>query len=138
MGEVSQLILSPIEALTHSVICMDPHPPNKLITTKYCFLILGDDTSFFSFIFVYFSFLCYFIYFVIINLCKNYVIIIMLFIYSFIFFFSMKIIFSFSCSGMFRNVRVPGFIDAPAKMLANFTQFLLSSSATSEFYFKVF
>ena len=60
-----------------------------------------------------------------------------LFIHSF-FFFSMKIIFSFSCSGMFRNVRVPGFIDAPAKMLANFTQFLLSSSATSEFYFKVF
>ena len=33
--------------------------------------------------------------------------------------------------------RVPGFIDVPAKMLANFIQFLLSSSATSEFYIKV-
>ena len=36
-----------------TVICMDPHLPNKLIVTKlkYCFLILGDDTSSFFFLF---------------------------------------------------------------------------------------
>ena len=26
-----------------TVICMDPHSPNKLIATKYCFLILVDE-----------------------------------------------------------------------------------------------
>ena len=33
------------------VICMDPQSPNKFIAAKYCFLILGGDTSFFFFIF---------------------------------------------------------------------------------------
>ena len=36
---------------------MYPHLPNKLIATKYCFLIVRDDTSFVFFI-TYFSFLC--------------------------------------------------------------------------------
>ena len=48
----------------------------KFIATKYCFLILGDDTSFFFFlswfVSLFFVFmLCYVIYFVIINFCKN-------------------------------------------------------------------
>ena len=33
-----------------TVIWMDPHSPKKFIATKYCFLILGDNTSFFFFI----------------------------------------------------------------------------------------
>ena len=46
-----------------TVICMDPHSPNKLFATKYCFLILGDDSSFF-FLIIYFSFFfCYFMLF---------------------------------------------------------------------------
>ena len=49
------------------IFCMYPHSPNKLIATKYCFLIVRDDTSFVFFI-NYSSFLCsvvlhYFIYF---------------------------------------------------------------------------
>ena len=60
---------------------MDPHSPNKLFATKYCFLILGDDSSFlfliiFLFVVSFFAILCYF---VIINFYKNYVIIIILF-----------------------------------------------------------
>ena len=48
----------------------------KFIATKYCFLILGDDTSFFFFlswfVSLFFVFmLSYVIYFVIINFCKN-------------------------------------------------------------------
>ena len=43
-----------LEASLHSL-------PNKLIATKYCFLILGDDTSFFFLIisFFFFSFLLF-------------------------------------------------------------------------------
>ena len=44
-----------------TVICMDPHSPNKLFATKYCFLVLGDDTSFFFFLSLFFVFFfCYF------------------------------------------------------------------------------
>ena len=103
-----------------TVICMDPHSPNKLFATKYCFLILGDEFLFLNHLFIYlfiylfiFVILCYIF---IINFYKNYVIIIILFNF---FFFFMKITFIFSCSGMFRHVpacsgmfHAPGFIDA--------------------------
>ena len=87
-----------------TVIFMDPMP-NKLFATKYCFLIPRDDTSFFFFFSFPFRFLLFYI---IINFYKNN------------YYLSvMKIIFIFSCSGMFRNVpaccgmlRVPDFIDA--------------------------
>ena len=92
-----------------TVIYMDPHSPNKLIATEYCFLILRDDYRFlflyFRLFFVFFVILCYF---VIINFYKNYFIIILLCYYFF-----MKIIFTFSCSGMFR---FPGFTDAHFKI----------------------
>ena len=40
---------------------MDPHLANKLIVTKYCFLIHRDDTSFVFFLSLFFVFvLCYF------------------------------------------------------------------------------
>ena len=90
-----------LQASLHSiitVICINPYSPNKLIATKYCFLILGDDTSFFFLINSLFSF--FFLFYVIISFYKNYFI----FIILFLIFFFMKIIFIFSCSGMFRNV----------------------------------
>ena len=63
---------------------MYPHLPNKLIATKYCFLIVRDDTSF-VFSINCFSFLCSvelhcFIYFAVINFYKNYFIIIIIII----------------------------------------------------------
>ena len=87
-----------------TVICMDPHSPNKLFATKYCFLILVDETSLDDTSF--FFFISFFFFFVIINFYKNHFIIII-----FLFFFSCSWIFRNvpACSGMFR---VPGFIDA--------------------------
>ena len=86
-----------------TVICMDPHSPNKLFATKYCFLILGDEFLFLNhfFIFVFFVvvILCYF---VTINFYKNYV-----FINILLFFFSWKLLLFFhvpGCSGLFRHV----------------------------------
>ena len=65
-----------------TVIFMDPHSPNKLIVTKCCFLILGNDTSFFFFLSFFFVFmlcydmLCYLLcYYKVVN--KNYFIIIL-------------------------------------------------------------
>ena len=85
-----------------TVICMDPHSPNKLIVRKYCFLILGDDTSFFFFL-LSFSFVCSFVYFVIINQFSK-----IIYYYCFIYFF-LKITLIFSRSGMFQNVPCSGF-----------------------------
>ena len=82
-----------LEASLHSiftVICINPYSPNKLIATKYCFLILGDDTSFVFLI-------LFLLFYVIINFYKNY----------FIFNFPRKLFLFFrvpGCSGMFRNV----------------------------------
>ena len=68
----------------------------------------------FSWLFHSFSFF-FLLFYVLINFYKNYVVIIIIII-----FFFMKIIFIFSCSGMFRNVpacsgmfRVPGFSRRP-------------------------
>ena len=93
-----------------TVICMDPHSPNKLIATKYCFLILGDDTSFFFFISLFFvSF--FWLFYVIVQFYKN---ILLLLFYLFIFFHENYFYFFMFrdvpvCSGMFH---VPDFIDA--------------------------
>ena len=70
-----------------TVIWMDPHSPKKFIATKYCFLILGDNTSFFFFIFRFYVMLCYVIYFVIINFCKNCFLSIVLFIIIYYYYF---------------------------------------------------
>ena len=63
---------------------MYPHLPNELIATKFCFLIVRDNTSFVFFI-NYFLVLCFtalhcFIYFAIMNFYKNYFIIIIIII----------------------------------------------------------
>ena len=67
------------------IFCMYPHLPNKLIATKYCFLIVRDDTIF-VFSINYFAFLCSvelhcFIYFSVINFYKNYLIIIIIILF---------------------------------------------------------
>ena len=69
-----------------TIICMDPHSPNKLFPTKYCFLILGDEFLFLNHFFIFrlfffFVILCYFV-----------IIVLLLF-------FRVP-----ECSGMFRNV----------------------------------
>ena len=96
-----------------TVICMDPHSPNKLFATKYCFLILGDDTSFFFFISLFFLFYLFFLLsYVIVNFYKNDFIIIIYFIL-----FSRKLLLFFhvpGCFGMFRNVPCSGFYRRPA------------------------
>ena len=81
-----------------TVICMNPHSPNKFqfVATKYCFLMLREDTSFLinSLFFVFF---CYFTSLLIFTK----IIILLSFYYIF---FSWKLFFIFSCHGMFRNV----------------------------------
>ena len=57
-----------LEASLHSiitVICINTYSPNKLIATKNCFLILGDNTSFFFLI-------VFLLFYAIINFYKNY------------------------------------------------------------------
>ena len=105
-----------------TIICMDPHSPNKLIVKKYCFLILLEEQipvsfSWSDFLIFLFSVISY--YFVIINFYQNSVIIIL-----FNFFF-MKIIFIFSCSGMFR---VPGFYRRPLSTALGLVSRLFRSS----------
>ena len=89
-----------------SVICMDPHSPNKLLATKYCFLILVDDTSFFFFLSFFLFLFCFF--------CFCYCTLLLIFtkIILLLSFFFMNFFFIFSCSGIFRNVPRSGFIDA--------------------------
>ena len=97
-----------LEGSLHSiitVICINPYSPNKLIATKYCFLILGDDSSFFCLILI--LFFCYFT----LSLIFTKIILFLLF-YFYYYFFFMKIIFISvfmfrnvpACSGMFRHV----------------------------------
>ena len=77
---------------------MYPHLPNKLIATKYCFVLVRDETSFVSFTKIIFLFLSsvvlhYFIYFGIINVYKNYFIIIIIILFINIFFIKDILIF---------------------------------------------
>ena len=98
------------------VICMDPRSPNKLFATKYSFLILVDDTSFFLFISLFLS-LFFWCYFTLLLIFTKIIIIIIIFFFhhNFFLFFYVRP----GCSWSFRNVpacsgmfRVPGFIDA--------------------------
>ena len=68
----------------------------------------------FSWLFHSFSFFFFLLFYVLINFYKNYVIIIIL-----LYFFFMKIIFIFSCSGMFRNVPCSGFYRRPMRAHRN-------------------
>ena len=81
--KVCRLLSSPVLLSKFTtIICMDPHSPNKLFPTKYCFSYW--EMSFF-FLIISLFFVCFFFrYF-------------MLFCYY-------CIAFIFSCSGMFRHV----------------------------------
>ena len=81
-----------------------------IVATKFCFLILREDTSFF---FLLISLLFFFLlFYVIINFYKNYFIIIIIFFHENYFYFFM---FRYvpKCSGMFRNVPCSGFYRRP-------------------------
>ena len=84
-----------------TVICMDPHSPNKLFATKYCFLILGDEflflNHFFSFLF---SFFLLFYAILLLLIFKKTMLLLSFYLINFFF---MKITLIFSCSGMFRH-----------------------------------
>ena len=95
---------------------MDPHSPNKLFATKYCFLILGDEFLFLNHFFIFRFFFLFYVILLLLIFTKT----MLLLSFYLINFFFMKITFIFSCSGMFRDVpacygmfHVPGFIDAP-------------------------
>ena len=99
---------------------MDPYSPNKLIATKYCFLILGDVTSFFFLIISLFFFSFLFLLFYVILLLLIFTKIILLLFFLFYYFFFSENYFYFimfrdvpACSGMFP---FPGFTDAHFKI----------------------
>ena len=83
-----------------TVICMDRHSPNKLFATKYCFIILGNDSSFFSLIISLFFvfFLLFYVILLLLIFTKT------LLLLSLYLIFFHEITFIFSCSGMFRHV----------------------------------
>ena len=102
----------------------------KLFATKYCFLILGDDTSFFFFISLFFV-----LFYVIINIYKNYFIILLLLLLLllllFHYFFHENNFYFFmfgdvpGFSGMFRHVPECSefrILSTPNKMTVLFTR----------------
>ena len=117
--KVCRLLSSPVLLRKFTtIICMDPHSPNKLFPTKYCFLILGDEFLFLNHFFIFRLFFFFFRYF-------------MLFCYY-------CIAFIFSCSGMFRNgpcsgmFHVPDFIDARKELFSASSVHLLLFIAKRE------
>ena len=91
------------------------HP--LVIPTKYCFLILGEDTRFIFFLYFSFLFNVFMSIFVIyeVFILPYFNVFIIIFFYNFLNFFMIRDV--PECSGMFRNVpcsmfHVPGFIDA--------------------------
>ena len=95
-------------------ICMDPHSPNKLIATEYCFLILGDDYQLLFHYFIIFRFFVILCYFVIINFYKNFIIIIIILFYYY--FFNEKLFLFYHVPGSSGMFRFPGFTDAHFKI----------------------
>ena len=87
-----------------TVICMNPRSPNKLFATKYSFLILVDDTSFFLFISLFLSLFFLVLFYVIINFYKNNFTIIIFFFITIFFYFFMLVRDVPGVSGMFRHV----------------------------------
>ena len=96
-----------------TVICMDPHLPNKLIVTKYCCLIHRDDTSFLFFLYLfsrfcvmlcYFYLFCYYRFFAKLNYYYYYYYTLILFFYKkLIYFFASSVMFWDRCSGFYRR-----------------------------------
>ena len=87
---------------------MDPHSPNKLIATKYCFLILGDDISFFFLLYLFFVFTLFCVILLLLIFKKIITIFFILFIYLLIYLF-----FHENYLYFFMFLDVPDFIDGP-------------------------
>ena len=91
---------------------MNPHSPNKLIATEYCFLILGGDYQL-----LFFLFLLLF-YVILLLLIFTKIILLLFFLFYYYFFYENYFYFIMfrdvpACSGMFR---FPGFTDAHFKI----------------------
>ena len=87
-----------------TVICMDPHSPNKLFVTKYCFLIrFSFSNSFFPFSFLFFSF--FFCYFTLLLIFTK-IILLLLLLFSFFFMKTLLFFHVPGCSGIFGSVPV--------------------------------
>ena len=89
---------------------MDPHSPNKLFATKYCFLILGDEFLFLNHFFI-FLFLFFFLFYVILLLLifTKTMLLLSFYLINFFFFYENYLYFCMfrdvpGCSWMFRNV----------------------------------
>ena len=115
--KVCRLLSSPVLLSKFTtIICMDPHSPNKLFPTKYCFLILGDEFLFLNHFFIFRLFFFSLFY------------VILLLLYCFYFFVFRNIP---ACSGMFRNgpcsgmFHVPDFIDARKELFSASSVYLL-------------
>ena len=95
------------------------HP--LVIPTKYCFLILGEDTRFIFFLYFSFSF------YVFMSILVIYKVYLLSYLFLAIIFLKFYKFFHVpGCSGMFRNVpacsgmfHVPGFIDGRLKPFTN-------------------
>ena len=90
-----------------TVICTNPH---YLLRQNSVFSHSEKISVSFSRLFHYISFFFFLLFYVVINFYKNYFFIIIILLYIFFF---MKIIFIFSCSGMFRNVPCSRFYRRP-------------------------
>ena len=93
-----------------TVICMDPHSPNKLFGTKYCFLILEDEFLFLSHFFLSFLFLLLFYVILLLLIFTKTMLLLSFFLINF---FSWKLLLFYSCSGMFRHVPCSRFYRRP-------------------------
>ena len=98
-----------------TVNCMNPHPTNFNCCDK---ILFSHTQRGYQFLFLDYFILFRFFFFCYSTFLLIFTKIMLLLLYIYIFFFFVKIIFTFSCSGMFRNVpecsgmfRVPGFID---------------------------
>ena len=113
-----------------TVVCMDPHSPKKLFATKYWFLILWDDTSFFFFISRFFWFVFVFLcYFTLLLMFIKITLLIFFFHENYFNFFMFRDV--PGCSGMFvRNVPCSGFYRRPTQ---RYFQLVVASLLPSEY-----
>ena len=97
---------------------MDPHSPNKLFATKYCFLILEDEFLFLSHFFIFiFIFLLFYV-ILLLSIFTKTMLLLSFFLINFFFHENYFYLFMFrdvpACSGMFRNVPCSWFYRRPS------------------------
>ena len=106
--KVCRLLSSPVLLRKFTtIICIDPHSPNKLFPTKYCFLILGDEFLFLNHFFIFRLFFFFSLFYVI-----------LLLLYCF-YFFVFRNVPEWS---MFRNVPCSWFYRRPERTVFGFVR----------------